>query len=221
MKDVLRNLKKIMQTNVIGLYTFTDKSIRIDRDFVVKSTTNLPLGSEVTFIVKDVDYNAVIASSDDYYLINRYLLVNDTIYRRISGYNKTTGQITIASGIGVAVTTDTEMKIVVLDSLFINPFIFSDTRTNLIQREQNVDLQFYLTTKLDGEKTKMFDYIQKMLDVFNTTYRTQIPIYNEAYNTVLTYADTNNSLTFTEALNNDIEVQKSIGLMELTYYYKY
>lgn len=150
-----------------NVYTYTDSSINITESIIGKSKIDLPLGSETSFVFQvkvGENYYDAVNPNDNNYLLYRYILrtkLDGTQqFKRIDIYDNTTGNITINSAFGEAVTSTDELQIVVLDSLFIDTSYDGFMNSPKGFRRNNISLEFMLKTKQDSKKEKIRNFIE-------------------------------------------------------------
>ena len=165
----------------LDIYNYYDSSLDISENYQCNSKTNLPLGTETSFVVVD-NITGDDLKNLTYSLKGRYVIFTDSNFNtkniKITNYNVTTGLITLDEAFGEAVDTSKTFDISFVDTLFIDSGSTYQPYGNKINTDEAVNVYLNLQTKFDSNKEKILDYIHIIeRDFYHRAKR--IPIYDE------------------------------------------
>ena len=166
MKKIVKSFIKRLKDYGINLYLYDNSDIDISLQINGNSKTDLPLGTETTFVLQDndsgQDYIITLAGYEDY-ILNRYVRYKNE-YIRITAYDNTTGEITLESGFGEAITSEDVFQVLVVDSMYVSSLMdIESTSTQYQNRKTEEILDLRLQTKLDGDRQKISNFKVKII----------------------------------------------------------
>lgn len=225
MLEVLDSFEKFIRDNPnFTMYTYSNSQINIDDKEECRPKINLPLGTEITFILQtgfNGFFDDAINLTYPYFYLYRYIKHKkaDSSYQyiKIIAYNNTTGEVTIENPFGEAIDLSSiDMEIVVLDSLYINfnGSFTSGGRKYATKEFERID--FILKTKEDSDKRKMRTYIQTIKDWINYNGRFLV-IYDETFATELDTGMFSTDGEYVEMLDSASQLVKYLGSLGIEY----
>jgi len=198
---VLASIEKYFKNQTgINAFVYTDSMIDISQTVTVGVKTNL-VGTETNFIIINKDYGVDYTGQD---LINKYVSFNG-VYKRITNYNSTTGEITIESQFNVPILTTDNLIIEVLDSIFIKLLNIGSSNSRLRFNKQNVRMILDIKTKFDSSKSKIFTLLENCENKLKKDYL-HIKMYNGS--TQIGIINIDDNLNSSELANSDNNLQR-------------
>jgi len=223
--QVLNSYKKFLYsiTN-LGAYIYTDSSINIDDTIVARSKVDLPLGTEVTFIIqgeKNSVYSDIITTSDDTFLLNKYIMFTSPTtsaisYKRIIDYNNLTGSITIDSAFGEALVIANTFQIVTQYSIYINGETIDDLGNSNEFNETAIRFYMDIKTKKDSKKENINNIIESIKSEIGK-YR-NLPVYNEALTAIVAYANFEDNGRYNITVDKADQLIQYLGTTRIHFY---
>jgi len=153
-------IKNISGINAI---VYSDNKIDLTQVYTVTPKVDL-VGTELNFIIINTDTSAALISNNTELLLNRYVRfvspssTQDDKNIRITAYNNLTGEITIESAFGEAVTTTDSFNIEVLDSIFIRPINKQTIGGQSRFSNRFIRFDMIIKTKEDSSKLKTLTF---------------------------------------------------------------
>ena len=222
---IIKSYKKFLDDiSDLTAFVYTDSSINLDETLTARVETDL-VGTETSFIIEaniEGDWYKFINPTDAYNPLHKFIKITlpisgETKYYGITALNEATGQITIDSTFGEAVTTTDTFEIVVLDSIYLfhdtNRSVGGQSRFN----QRMVRINMTIKTKEDASKVKNRNYQEYILG--ETGKYANAIIYDDNLITELGNMNfEHDTLTFNETIDSADQLVKFLGTMRVNYY---
>lgn len=219
---VRNSIIKFFKDNIPNLYVYDDSIIDISKQTECSAKIDLPLGAETTFILVNNEFAVDFTGQD---IKNWHIRIthNGTdVFKRIADYNPTTGQVTLESAFGFAVTTSDLLTVTCLDSLFITSYNVGSMggykgRKNAMYDNERISIT--LQTKYDSSKIKIREFMDNIKSAFYSNFK-KIPMYDLSSN-LLTYLNVVDFISFAQKVDSDQNLQSFVGTFMVEYKIKY
>lgn len=217
---IINSIEQFCKDNIDDLFIYTDSIINISKIYSCNSKIDLPLGTEVTFVVQDTNYSVDLTDTD---LKNWYVRFTNIAgideYRLITACNTTTGTITIDDGFGQPILTTDKFDILILDSLFITDYNYGGNGGRKQFKREYTRIRMLLQTKEDSKRIKIRNFIDKIKGSFYSEDKV-VYVFDETAK-YLGNVRVLGEIEINEKINNDNNLQGFVISFLIDYVVKY
>lgn len=184
--DIIKNLEKILKTEILTAYTFFRTSEREYVDINIAPFADVPITDKSFTIVT----GALDSSVDKNFLIGKYLKFNDE-FKYITDYDTLTNIITYSSNFAIPITTLDTVTIMMLDNISISCLDDYDLPSRLYAFRQKAIFEIAIKCigrdgfPKDDAKARIDTLCDYVKTAFYTKYRMNLPIYNLTFTSKL------------------------------------
>ena len=176
--DIMNSFNDFIVSGGVNAVVYNDTSFNLDLTYEVRPNEDIQIGEQEFDLLVRVGSNYVPAiNPDDKFLLYRYItfLIEGVKYKaQIIEYDNTTGKIKIDSSFDIIVPSDTDMSLIILDSIFIRDGSITDLGLQSINNKYSMIINVQVKCKEDSSKERTRSIIDNMVKTIALDRRANI-----------------------------------------------